>query len=151
MSAHSETMHRTHIMGWEEYNRDYAQEHGMNVSPFRTVYGLVKFVSAVATLLGGIPLMIAIRSLWMIAGSIGLLLIIINMQSFKFLWSNAPWFQTFVGQTVLVLTPIASVVAIWPLPWLGGIGYFVAAILALGYFKNCSTFARTFNIPEREP
>jgi len=136
-------------MGWEQDNHDYAKEHRLNISPFRGVYGFTKFVYGTATLLGSIPLAIAIRSLWVTAVLILALLLVVNSPSFKFMWGNAPWFQTLIGQTVLVLTPIALVVAVWPSPWLGLVGYLAAAIFGLAYHKECKAFVREFNVPEQ--
>lgn len=137
-------------MGWEQDNRDYAKERGINISPFRTVYSFTKFVYNAATLLGTIPLAIALRSLWVAAVLILWLLFTVNSQHFKFMWDSAPWFRTLIGQTVLVLTPIALVVIVWPLPWLGLIGYLAAGIFGLAYHKECKTLVREFNVPERE-
>lgn len=138
-------------MGWEQDNNDYAKERGMNISPFRSEYGLFKFLSSTGMMLGLIPMVVALRSLWMGAVSIAFLLLIVNSQDFKFMWDSAPWFKATIGWAVLGLTPIVVLVAVVPLPWLAGIALIAAMLFWLGYYREYKAFVRQFNIPDRDP
>jgi hypothetical protein len=135
-------------MGWEIDNRDYAKEHGINASPFRDRYTVYKHVYSAAAQLGGIPVVIGMRSIWFGAFLAAVILLTVRSQEFRFMWDVAPWFQTLIGYVLLVQIPISIVVAIWPLPWLWFVGLLVAGVAGVSYNKECSAFIREFNVPE---
>ena len=135
-------------MGWEIDNRDYAKEHGINASPFRDRYTVYKHVYVAASQLGGIPVAVGLRSLWLGAFLALVILLTVRSREFRFMWDVAPWFQTLIGYVLLVQIPISIVVAIWPLPWLWFVGLLVAGVAGVSYNKECGAFIREFNVPE---
>lgn len=138
-------------MGFEVDNADYAKEHGMNISPFYDQGAVLYFVNRTPIAFSLLALAVSIRSVWFVLMAIAVPLLTVRSQRFQFLWENAPWFKTVLGYVVFVQALLIPIVAIWPSPWIGLAGVFVALYSGSSYAREREQLVRDFNIPERGP